>query len=149
MESDKLYSLYQAKEIINIVYINSRNSKSSNPHRLLLNLLYKINLKRSDKYVALSNLSIYYMWKNFKKSYKNNKFKIASAWNEKFELPDWSYSVSDMQDYFEYIIKKYQKVTDNPPIRIYVNKIENGIIFRIIIIIYFTVQSHLLCVWEK
>ena len=149
MESDKLYSLYQAKEIINIVYINSRNSKSSNPHRLLLNLLYKINLKRSDKYVALSNLSIYYMWKNFKKSYKNNKFKIASAWNEKFELPDWSYSVSDMQDYFEYIIKKYQKVTDNPPIRIHVNKIENGIIFRIIIIIYFTVQSHLLCVWEK
>ena len=123
--------MYQAKEIINIVYINSGNSKSSNPHRLLLNLLYKINLKRSGKYVAVSNLSIYYIWKNFKKSYKNNKFKIASALNEKFELPDWSYSVSDMQDYFEYIIKKYQKVTNNPPIRIYVNKIENGIIFRI------------------
>ena len=143
------YSLYQTKEIINIVYINSGNSKSSNPHRLLLNLLYKINLKRSGKYVAVSNLSIYYIWKNFKKSHKNNKFKIASALNEKFELPDWSYSVSDMQDYFEYIIKKYQKVTDNPPIRIHVNKIENGIIFRLIIIIYFTVQSHLLCVWEK
>ena len=123
--------MHQAKEIINIVYINSGNSKSSNPHRLLLNLLYKINLKRSGKYVAVSNLSIYYIWKNFKKSYKNNKFKIASALNEKFELPDWSYSVSDMQDYFEYIIKKYQKVTNNPPIRIYVNKIENGIIFRI------------------
>ena len=123
--------MYQAKEIINIVYINSGNSKSSNPHRLLLNLLYKINLKRNGKYVAVSNLSIYYIWKNFEKSYKNNKFKIASALNEKFELPDWSYSVSDMQDYFEYIIKKYQKVTNNPPIRIYVNKIENGIIFRI------------------
>ena len=123
--------MYQAKEIINIVYIHSGNSKSSNPHRLLLNLLYKINLKRSGKYVAVSNLSIYYIWKNFKKSYKNNKFKIASALNEKFELPDWSYSISDMQDYFEYIIKKYQKVTNNPPIRIYVNKIENGIIFRI------------------
>ena len=81
--------------------MNSRNSKTSDPHRLLLNLSDKINLKRSDKYVALSNLSIYYTWKNIKKSYKNNKFKIsAPTWNEEFELSDGSYSISDIQDQF-------------------------------------------------
>ena len=86
--------------------MNSENSKTSAPHRLLLNLSDKINLKRSDKYVALSNLSIYNTWKNIKKSYKNNKFKIsAPTWNEEFELPDGSYSVSDIQDYFEYSLK--------------------------------------------
>ena len=60
-----------------------------------------------NKYLALSNFSIYYTWKNIKKSYKNNKFKIsAPLWNEGFKLPDGSYSVSDIQDYFEYIIQK-------------------------------------------
>ena len=111
--------------------MNSENSKTSDPHRLLLNLTDKINLKRSDKYVALSNLSIYYTWKNIKKSYKNNKFKIsAPTWNEEFELPDGSYSVSDIQDYFKYIFKKHETVTDNPSIRIYVNRIENRITFK-------------------
>ena len=52
------------------IFMNSGNSKTSDPHRLLLNLLDKINLKRSDKYVAVSNLSIYCTWKNIKKSYK-------------------------------------------------------------------------------
>ena len=74
--------------------MNSEHSKTSDPHRLLLNLSYKINLKRSDKYVALSNLNIYYTRKNIKKSYKNNKFKISAlTWNEEFELPDGSYSI--------------------------------------------------------
>ena len=87
--------------------MNSDNSKTSDPHRLLLNLTNKINLQRSNKYLALSNLSIYYTWKNIKKSCKKNKFKIsAPSWNEEFELPDGSYSVSDIQDYFEYILKK-------------------------------------------
>ena len=77
--------------------MNSRNSKTSDPHRLLLNISAKINLKRRDKYVALSNLSIYCTWKNIKKSYKNNKFKIsAPTWNEELDLPDGSYSVSDI-----------------------------------------------------
>ena len=58
--------------------MNSESSKVSDPHRLLLNLSDKINLKRSDKYVALSNRSIYYKWKNIKKSYKNSKFKIST-----------------------------------------------------------------------
>ena len=87
------------------IFKNSENCKTSDPHRLLLNLSNKINLKRSDKCVALSNLSIYYTWKNIKKSYENNEFKTtAPRWNEKFELPDRSYSVSDIQDYFKYIL---------------------------------------------
>ena len=90
------------------IFMNSENSKTSDPHRLLLNLTDKINLKRSDKYVALSNLSIYYTWKNIKNSYENNKFKISAlTWNEEFELPDGSYSISDIQDYFEYILKRH------------------------------------------
>ena len=69
--------------------MNSGNSKTSDPHRLLINLLDKIDLKRKDKYIALSNLSIYYAWKNIKKSYRNNKFKIsAPTWYEEFELRD-------------------------------------------------------------
>ena len=81
--------------------MDSENSKISDLHRLLINLSDKVNLKRSDKYIALPNLSIYYIWKNIKKSCKNNKFKISdSTWNEVFELPDRSYSVSDIQDYF-------------------------------------------------
>ena len=68
----------------------------------------------------------------YKKSYRNNKFKIsASTWNEEFELPDRSYSISDIQDYYEYILKKHGEKTVNPSIRIYINKIENRITFKI------------------
>ena len=88
------------------IFMNSGNSKVFDPHRLLIDLLDKINLKRSDKYVALSSFSIYYTWKNIKKSHKNNKFKISPlTWNEGFELPDGSYYVPNLQDYFEYIVK--------------------------------------------
>ena len=77
--------------------MNSKNSKTFEPHRLLLNLTDKIKLKKSDKYVALSNLSICYIWKNIKESYKNNKFKIsAPTWNREFQLPDRAYSISDV-----------------------------------------------------
>ena len=112
--------------------MNSEDNKTSGPHRLSLSLSDKINLKTSDKYAALPNLSIYYTWKNIKKSYRNNEFKIsAPTWNEEFELPDGSYSVSDIQGYFEYILKKHETVTDNPSIMILVNKIENRITFKI------------------
>ena len=85
------------KNRMNTIFMNSENSKTSDPHRLLLNLPGKINLKRSNKYVALSNLSICYIWKNIKESYKNNKFKIsAPTWNREFELPDRAYSISDV-----------------------------------------------------
>ena len=84
--------------------MNSGNSKTSDPHRLWLNLTDKINLKISNKYVALSNFSIYYTWKNIKFSYKNSKFKTsAPTWNEEFQLSDGSYNVSNIQDYFKYI----------------------------------------------
>ena len=67
-----------------------------------------------------------------KSQYSNNKFKIfAPTWNDTFDLPDRSYSVSDIQDYFEYIIKKHETIADNPPVQIYVNKIKNRIVFKI------------------
>ena len=82
--------------------MNFKNSKMSDPHRLILSLKDKIELQRKDKCIALSNLSIYYTWKKiFKKSYNNNKFKIsAPTWNEELEFTDGSYSISDIQDYF-------------------------------------------------
>ena len=112
--------------------MNSGNSRTSDPNRLLLNLSDHINFKRSDKYFVLSSLSIYYTLKNIKTSCENNKFKIsAPKWNKRFELPDGSYSVLDIKVYFEYIIKKHNTGTDNPPIRMSVNKIENRITLRI------------------
>ena len=92
------------------IFMNSENSRASEYHVLLLNLTDKIDL-RSEKTAALSNLSIYYTWKNIKSSYNNNKFKIsAPTWNEEFKLPDGSYSISDIQDYFQYILKNTVKV---------------------------------------
>ena len=114
------------------IFMNSENSKTSEYHVLVLKLTDKLDLRRGQKTVALSNLSIYYAWKNIKSSYNNSKFKIsAPTWNEEFELPDGSYSISDIQDYFEYILKKHSESVDNPPIRIYVNRIENRITFKI------------------
>ena len=96
--------------------MNSENSKTSEPHRLLINLADKVNLKRSDKYVALSNLNLNYIWKNIKKSYEN-KLKISvPTWNDKFDLPDGSYSLSHIQDYFKHIFKKHGENTNNPSI---------------------------------
>ena len=90
--------------------MNSENSKISEPHRLFLNLPDKINLKKSEKYVVLSNLSMCYTWKNIKKSYRSKKFQISvPAWEEKFDLLDGLYSLSDIQDYFEYILKNMKK----------------------------------------
>ena len=90
--------------------MNPINSKRSDPHRLTLNLTDKIKLKRNNKCVALSNLSMYYTWKNIKKSYKNNKFKIsAPTWNEELELHNGSYSISDIQDHFEYVLRNTEK----------------------------------------
>ena len=66
----------------------------------------KFDLKTPNRNIALANLSIYYTWKNIKSEYNNNKFKISPpTWNDTFDLPDGSYSIDDIQDYFEYIIK--------------------------------------------
>ena len=114
------------------IFMYSENSRISEYHILVLKLTDKLDLRRGQKTVALSNLSIYYTWKNIKSSYNNNKFKIsAPTWSEEFELPDGSYSVSDIQDYFEYILKEHSESIDNPSIRIYVNTIENRITFKI------------------
>ena len=88
-------------------------------------------MRRGENRIALTNLSIYYTWKNIKSSYNNNKFKIsAPAWNDKFELPNGSYSVSDIQDYFEYILKMHGENIDNPSVnKIYVNKIDTVLNF--------------------
>ena len=108
--------------------MNSDNSKSSKPDILKLRLTSKLDLRLGQKIFALSKLSIYYTWKNTKSWYNNNKFKIsAPTWNEQFKIPDGSYSVSDIQDYFEYILKNANK----PSIQIYTNKTENRITFKI------------------
>ena len=86
--------------------MNSKNSKVSDLHTLLLNLTYKAELKRKDRCTALSNLSFNYTWKNTKKSYKNNKFKMsAPTWNKEFELTYGSYSMSDTESCFKQILK--------------------------------------------
>ena len=88
--------------------MNSENSKTSKPHVLILKLTNKLDLRTGEKIIALSNISIYYTWRNIKNSYNNNKFKIsAPTWNDKFELSDGLYSVSDIQDYFNYVLKKH------------------------------------------
>ena len=112
--------------------MNSENSKTSELQRFILDLTDKRNLENPKKNMALANLSIYYTWKNIKSEYNNNKFKIlAPIWNDTFDLPDGSYSIADIQDYFEFIIKKHETLTENPPVQIYPNKIKNRIVFKI------------------
>ena len=93
--------------------MNTENSKTNEWHGFTLDLADKLNLKNPEKNMALANLSIYYSWKNIKSEYNNNKFKIsAPTWNETFDLPDGSYSISDIQDYFEFIMKKHVILTE-------------------------------------
>ena len=114
------------------IFMNSKNSRTSEYQVLILKLADKLDLRRGQQSVALSNLSIYYTWKKIKSSYNNNRFKIsAPTWSDEFELPDGSYSISDIQDYFEYIPKKHSESVDDPSIEIYVNKIENRITLKI------------------
>ena len=114
------------------IFMNSENSKTSEPHVIVLKVTNKLDLRIGEKIIALSNLSIYYSWKNIKNPYNNNRFKkTALTWNDKFELPDGSCSVSDIQDYFEGILKKHGENTGKPSVKIYVNKIESRVTFKI------------------
>ena len=114
------------------IFLNSENSRTSEYHVLVLKLADKLDLRRGQKNVALSNLSIKYTSRNIKSSYKNNKFKIsASTWSDEFELLDGSYSISDIQKYFEYILKKHSESVDEQQIEIFVSKNENRITFKI------------------
>ena len=114
------------------IFINSENTRTPKPPILILKLIDKLDLRIGKKVIVLSNLSIYYTWKNIKSTYNNNKFKIsAPTWNDEFELPDGSYSTSDIQDYFEYILNKHGEDIDKSSVQIYVNRIENRITFKI------------------
>ena len=113
-------------------FMNSKNSKTNEPNTFKYDFIDKLDLKNPNKNMALANLSIYYTWKNVKSIYNNNKFKIfALTWNETFNLPDGSYNISKIQDYIEYIIKKHETIGENAPILIYVNTINNRIVFKI------------------
>ena len=89
--------------------MNNENSETNETQRFTLSLADKLNLKDTSKNMALANLSIYYTWKNIKSAYNNNKLKIsAPTWNDEFDLSDGSYSIADIYDYFEFIIKKHE-----------------------------------------
>ena len=113
--------------------MNTENSKTNESNKFIYQFTDKLNLKTPDnKNIGFINLSIYYLWKNIKIEYNNNKFKIsAPTWNDTFDLPDGSYSISDIQDYFEFIIKKHETLTENPPIQIYPSKIKSRIVFKV------------------
>ena len=110
--------------------MNTENSGTSEPHRFKLDLADK--LQTPNRNIALANLGIYYTSKNIKSEYNNNTFKIsAPTWNDTFDLPEGSYSIDDIQDYLEYIIKKYETLNEDLPIEIYPNRIKNRIVFKI------------------
>ena len=113
--------------------MNTGNSKTNESDKFMYQVTEKLNLKTlNNKKFGLVNLSIYCTWKNIKTEYSNNKFKISAfTWNYTFDLPDGSYSIFDIQGYFEAIIKKHKTLTENPLIQTYPNKIKNRIIFKI------------------
>ena len=114
------------------IFINTETSKTKELHKFVFNLSQRLDLKSSNKHVALQNLSIYYTWKNIRKQYKNHKLKIiAPTWNNEFELPDGSYFVSDTQDYMKYIIKKHETLTQILSIYVYINRINNRLVLKI------------------
>ena len=127
MQSTNVYDIYKMETF----FMNTKNRKTSEPHRLKYNLIDKLDLKNPNKNMALA-LSIYYTWKNVKSIYNNNKFKIsAPTWNDTFDLPDGLYKIPAIQNYIEYIIKKHETIAETVPILIYANKISNRIVFKI------------------
>ena len=109
--------------------MNTKNGTTNGSHKHLLNLWQRLHLRSSDKHAAL----LYYTKKNIRKQYKNTKLTkiIAPTWDDECELPDGSYSASDIQDYIEYIIKTHEILTTIPPIYVYINRINNGLVFKI------------------
>ena len=128
MQSTNVYDIYKMETF----FMNTKNSKTREPHRFRYNLIDILDFKNLNKYMALANLSTYYTWKNVKSIYNNNKFKISiPTWNETFYLPDGSYNISEIQDYMEYLIKRHEAIGENAPILIYANKISNRIELKI------------------
>ena len=116
------------------IFINTENGKTNEPHRFRLYFTDKLDLRRS-KTIALANLSIYYTWENINFKYNNDKFKISRpTWSETLDLPDGSYEISDIQDYFLKMIQNHEpKIETNKesPILIYPNGVKNTISFKI------------------
>ena len=115
------------------VFLNTENSKKNESNKFIYQFTNKLNLKTpNNKKIGLVHLSIYYTRKNIKSVSNKNKFKIsASTRDDEFDLPDGSYSVSGIQNYFEFIIKKHEALAENPPIQIYPNKIKSRIVFKV------------------
>ena len=113
--------------------MNTKNSKTNQCNKFIYQLTDKNILKiPNNKNIGLVNLSVCYTWKNIETEYNNNKSKIsARTWNDEFDFPDGFYSISDIQDYFEFIIKKHEPLAENPSIQIYPNKIKNRIVFKV------------------
>ena len=116
------------------IFVNTLSSNTNESNKFMHQFSDKLNLKNPNKNIALANLSIYYTWKNIKSEYNNNKFKIhAPTWSDTFDLSDGSYNIEQIQNYFEYVIKKHETITDteNPPVQIFFNKIKNRIVFKV------------------
>ena len=113
--------------------MNTGNNKANESNEFIYQFTDKLNLKTANnKNIGLVNLSIYYTQKNIKSACSNYKFKVsAPIWNDEFDLPDRSYSISVIQDCFEFIIKKHETLAENPPVQIYPNKIKNRIVFKV------------------
>ena len=113
------------------IFINSGNSRKTNDGsgKLILHIFNTIDLSGAQRYVSLSNLSIYYTWRNITKEYNNNKFKITTPkWEENFTLPDGSYSIFDIDEYFRLI---FQKHNATKTIFIYADSVENRVTFKV------------------
>ena len=116
-----------------IIFMNTENSKTNEPQKFVSNLSQRLVLRTSDKHNAPQKFikSVYYTGKNIGKQYKNNKLRIiALTWNDEFELADDSYSVADNQGYIEYIIKKHEALTAIPAIHVYINRINNRLVLK-------------------
>ena len=116
------------------IFMNTRNSKTSQSNKFRLYFTNKLDL-RGNRKISLVNLSIHHTWQNIKDEYKNNRFEIIGpTWDETFDLPDGSYTVADIQDYFLWVIKKHEtdvNSSEESPILIYPNKIRNMIVLKI------------------
>ena len=115
------------------IFRNTGNSKTNESNKFIYQFTGKLNLKTpNSNNIRLVNLSIYCTWKNIKSAYSNIKFKMSvPTWNDEFDLPNGSYSIWNIEEYFEFIIKKHETLTENHPIQIYPNKIKNRIVFEI------------------
>ena len=114
------------------ILISTENIKTNESHQLIPDLPQKLGVRSSNKQIALQNFRNYYTWKSKRQLHTNNKQKIITpTWNDESELPERSCSVEDILDYNEYLIKKHEKLPTNPPIHIYINRINDRLMFKI------------------